>query len=160
MAKNSFYWQIATGVVVILGVLGLMFFSPEYKQPEIAPTPIPTPLPTMALPTQSPSSEFINIRYSHYWPPLGGVNCFSFYDGWCKSKMSSGEMWEHWIGRAVACPDIFPFGTIFKLHDQEWVCLDRGGKIVVEEGIPWIDFLTFVPRHSYGDVVRVEIIRP
>ncbi|MDA0991522.1 MAG: hypothetical protein O3A51_12320 [Verrucomicrobia bacterium] len=77
--------------------------------------------------------------------------------------MASGEMWERWIGRAAACPSEVPFWTTVVLPGgEEFVCLDRGGKIVTEAGTEylWIDLLVFDPPVPYGTVVTIQLIYP
>ncbi len=148
------FYSVLITFIIGLGVLGLAIIGNNlsYEDATISNTPVPAQI--------APAAQKIKIRYSYYWPPLGGTNCAVYTEEWCRSRMASGKKWEHWIGRAVACPSEYPFGTIFIVDDQEWVCLDRGGKIVTSGGIPWIDFLTLVPRHSYGEVLEVEIIYP
>lgn len=97
------------------------------------------------------------IRYSYYWPPLGGPNCAIFHHGRCTSNTANGARWQDWIGKGIACPPEWPFGTKIVFEGETWTCVDRGGKIQYEDGIPWIDFLTPRPMYSYGTVVRVEV---
>ncbi len=150
-------FNFITILVIGLGVLGLALLGNNlsYEDAISVPTEVHTPVPV-----QEPPGETIKIRYSYYWPPLGGTNCAVYAEQWCQSRMASGEKWEHWIGRAVACPKEYPFGTTIIVDNQEWVCLDRGGKIVTSEGVPWIDFLTLVPRHRYGEIIEAEIRYP
>ena len=74
--------------------------------------------------------------------------------GWCWSRMSSGKMWEEYMGYAVACPSELPFGTKIYAFEREWECLDRGGLIYKEGSVYRIDFLTpnspapFASQHS------------
>jgi len=100
----------------------------------------------------------MNIRYSHYWPPLGGPNCSNFVNGKCISTMASGHPWATYVDIAVACPPEWAFGTEVIFAGQTWVCMDRGGKIKYVEGIPWIDFLTPVAAHTYGTVITVQVV--
>lgn len=123
--------------------------SSETAEPTSTPTPTPTPTPV---------SFSIFIRYSNYWPPDGGTNCAYFSAGECLSRMSSGERWQNWLYKAISCPQEWPFGTMLVLSGDLWVCLDRGGKIEYDNGVPWVDFLTDDPAHSYGDVVESRLI--
>jgi hypothetical protein len=109
-----------------------------------------------------PAGELVQVRLSHYWPPLGGVNCFRFVAGECVSRMASGERWQDWVGRAAACPNQWPFWTTIVLPGGErFTCLDRGGKIVVgPDGIPWVDLLVKVAPVPFGTVVPVRVIWP
>ena len=102
----------------------------------------------------------ITIKYSRYWPAAGGTNCATFVDGQCISRMASGYRWEDWVDRACACPEEWPFGTIIELDGQEWVCMDRGGKIKYVDGLPWGDFLTARSAYGYGELVEVKVTRP
>jgi len=100
--------------------------------------------------------EPATIRYSRYWPPLGGTNCSSFGDGQCVSRMASGERWQDWTGRACACPPEYPFWTVIELNGKQWVCLDRGGKVRGS----WIDFLEQHSQYGYGTEVDVTVSLP
>ncbi|MBI2430954.1 MAG: hypothetical protein HYV39_02990 [Candidatus Levybacteria bacterium] len=122
------------------------------------------------------SAKKVSAIFSWYWPNLGGTNCssfrsdlpdraFSFPDadhssGWCWSRMSSGENWEYYVGRAVACPQEWPFGTKVYAFGREWLCLDHGGAIVTENGESWIDFLTPSPPMSYRTHFDVWVLYP
>lgn len=109
----------------------------------------------------------VRIRASHYWPPLGGPNCARFVRGRCISAMASGERWEEWAYRrwdepgAAACPPQWPFGTVVRAFGRDWICLDRGSRIVFgRDGIPWVDFLYPRPLAPHGSVVDAIIIFP
>ncbi len=101
-------------------------------------------------------------KISHYWPPLGGVNCAQFVGGRCISRMASGLPWEEWIGRAAACPVELPFGTTVELPGGEtFQCLDRGGKVVTTAaGELWIDLLVESAPVPYGTVMPVTVRLP
>ena len=99
----------------------------------------------------------MNIRYSHYWPPLGGPNCATFVGGKCISKMANGQPWEKYVDIAVACPPEWAFGRKVIFEGNTYTCMDRGGKIKYVEGIPWIDFLTPKAAYPYGSVITVQI---
>lgn len=73
--------------------------------------------------------------------------------------MASGERWQDHINKAAACPAEWPFGTKFRYRGRVWECLDRGGKIVVEDGIPWVDLLTDIPPVPYGTIEEIEVLR-
>lgn len=99
-------------------------------------------------------------KISWYWPPLLGVNCATARNGECVSRMASGQPWQDWVGRAVACPEEFPFGTVFVIDGRRWVCMDRGGAVKrVNSNLIWLDMLTSKPLYKYGTVVDVTIIR-
>lgn len=101
-------------------------------------------------------------KISHYWPPLGGVNCAQFINGQCISRMASGLPWEEWVGRAAACPPELPFGTAVELPGGEtFYCLDRGGKVVTTAaGELWIDLLVERAPVPYGTVMPVTVSLP
>ena len=103
--------------------------------------------------------ETIQARYSWYWPPLGGPNCATYVDGQCISKMASGRPWADFVGEAIACPPEWTFGTSIIFEGRMWYCMDRGGKIKFVDGIPWVDFLTPSPNHTYGEIITVELVK-
>lgn len=132
-------------VVVVIGVLSLVTYSLYYLGNEYT--------------LFSSTSEDIEAKISWYWPPLLGPNCARAKNGECVSHMASGEPWENWVDRAVACPKEYPFGTIFIIDGRRWVCMDRGGAIVrVNDNTIWLDMLTRRPLYRYGTVVDVTII--
>jgi len=79
--------------------------------------------------------------------------------------MAAGHDARDWYWRALACPSEFPIGTRFiiegsrwNLADGIWQCLDRGGRIIIDEqGIVWLDLLTDKP--IWADVLPVTVIR-
>ena len=94
---------------------------------------------------------------------MGGVNCASFVNGECVSRMANGERWQDYWGKddTIACPRELPFGTQIMLDENIYTCRDRGGKIVItENGEYWIDILTSSPPYSYGTVREAFIINP
>ena len=105
--------------------------------------------------------EVRQAKMSHYWPPLGGVNCAVFAGGECMSTMADGTPWQQGIGTAAGCPREIPFGTRIRLPDGSvWTCQDRGSKVVTEyNGTIWLDLLEETARYDYGEVVSVEILR-
>jgi hypothetical protein len=104
--------------------------------------------------------ETITIRTSWYWPELGGVNCASFINGECISKMSSGLRWQDYVNYAIACPPQWSFHTKLVVNGKTWECLDRGGAIQYEDGLPWVDFLQEHTDYPYGSLVDVILIQP
>lgn len=129
--------------------------APASPTPMATATRTPTPLPE---PTPISFEGF--VRVSDYWPPDGGTNCAYFVGGVCKSRMASLERWQEWVGIAAACPMEWPFGTLVKIEDRTWICLDRGGAIEYRKGIPYIDLLTNENLFRYGQIVRVTITLP
>jgi len=106
------------------------------------------------------NSEVVQIRYSHYWPPLGPPSCADWRDGICFSDMASGLPWYNWQMKAAACPPSWPFWTKITLGAQTFYCLDRGGKVQYVNGIPWVDFMVPYPHYGYGTLVDVRVKFP
>ena len=98
------------------------------------------------------------VKISHYNPALGGVNCLSFIDGECVSRMANGERWQDWMDKAIACPVEIPFETKIMIGDEVWICKDRGGAIVFDGETYWIDQLTEIPKYRFGEVIEAYII--
>ena len=88
---------------------------------------------------------------------MGGPNCASFVDGQCLSRMASGEPWQDWVEEAIACPPEWEFGTRLVVSGREWVCMDRGGAIQIEDGIAWIDMLTPEALFPHGNIVEALV---
>jgi hypothetical protein len=102
------------------------------------------------------------IRVSQYWPPQGPPNCWEpmWINGQCLAPTKSGERWQDWVDRGIACPPEWPFGTQVQVLGEIWTCVDRGGAIEYVNGIPWIDQLTATERVPYGTVVDATVFFP
>ena len=183
LCSDGTEWQVTETVAAKLNILGLgaqpvLAAEPvnpeqpildEIEADEVAPTnyvvePPRDDPPTIAAATADKALEesdngFINmnIRYSHYWPPLGGPNCSNFVGGKCISNMASGKPWADYVDLAVACPPEWPFGRQVIFEGRTYTCLDRGGMIKYVNGIPWIDFLTPKAAYPYGSVITVQV---
>lgn len=122
----------------------------------LTPTVGPTVTPTAPQGPVEPAAggETVRIRYSWYWPPLGGVNT-SMPHAPHLARTASGERWQDWVGRGIACPPGWAFGTQIRAFGQVWTCVDRGSKIVW----PWVDFLTPEAHVEYGTWIDVELVR-
>ena len=120
------------------------------------PTPAPAPSQT---PTAAPRGEMIRARISHYWPALGGPNCSNFVNGECLSRMASGKNWANYVDRALACPSEYPFGTKFVIFGKVWECWDRGGAIVRQGNVIWLDLLTQRAPVPFGTEMEVQVLR-
>lgn len=108
--------------------------------------------------TDDADGELHTVKYSRYWPALGGPNCANFKDGKCISKMASGAKWEDYTEYAVACPKEWAFGTVVTLDGKKWVCMDRGGAIEFDSNnVTWLDFMTQYPTYRYGELVKVRV---
>jgi len=65
--------------------------------------------------------------------------------------MASGLDWRNWWGRAAACVKDWPFWTEVEIDGVgTFYCLDRGGKIVWDNGAAWIDLLVENPPRPFG----------
>lgn len=142
----------------------------------IAPFPTPTPSTQFSkggrivgMPTARPdvyvrTGQTIKIRVSYYYPPLGGINCWTWDDEKqkCISTMASGEPWELYIGEAIACPPELPLGTVLEIEGGVYTCRDRGGAIILnEDGTYWIDFLAdHLPVGDYyGQMLTANVMQ-
>lgn len=91
-------------------------------------------------PTAGYSWRSMKGFYSWYWPPLGGINCSN---GNCGDDgvMANGQKWKDHLGDTVACPTEIEIGALIRFNNKVYVCRDRGGGIVEDNGIYWLDFL-------------------
>lgn len=105
-------------------------------------------------------------RFSRYWPPLGGTNCFTdcelFADGGrVDEAIAEGQ-------RVLACPVELLLGTRVEWPPESgvvWTCRDRGEGInfyYSENGLPvyWLDFLSENDFVDYGSYIQVDIFVP
>jgi len=120
---------------------------------EIAVLPLPDGLQGSY---QSPAEFCFNctvyqvpVRFTSYRPWEGGINCFTFQNGYCESAMSSELRWENFVGIAAACPPEWPLGTWVEAPGiGAWVCLDRGGAVLCVDEVCVVDILA----ESIGDL--------
>jgi hypothetical protein len=104
----------------------------------------PSPTVSVKFPTLEPTREVVRAHLSYYWPPFGDMNCF--HD--C-AHVANGDDWQNWVGTGLACPSIYPLGTVFMIMGEEWRCVDRGEAITVnKDGTIWLDLL--ISRMPYG----------
>jgi hypothetical protein len=71
----------------------------------------------------------VNVKYTHYWPLEGGINCWDYNEAtnWCDSPTFSGIPWETAVGWGAACPYDWPIGTWVDVPYYGAVqCIDRG----------------------------------
>lgn len=122
------------------------FLLPEMRTPTVTPT---SRTSYLLLPTlQTPTSEFSQhqsvldgfpyitnygdwymsgqrVKFSYYYPPLGGVNCHedNWVNGQCKNITASGKGWKEYMGKGLAVhPDmlsILPFGSTVYVVNPE-----------------------------------------
>lgn len=117
-------------------------------------------------PTLPALPETVLADLTWYHPetcPEHPINCFDADVWW---RMAAGHDARQWYGRALACPEEFPIGTRFEisgsrygLADGDWVCLDRGGAIVIgENGVVRLDLLMRAP--IWRETLSVEVVYP
>jgi hypothetical protein len=84
------------------------------------------------------------VKLTHYWPPLGGDNCWSFYDDYCYSPTKSTVPWETVTEISAACPVPW-LGSVVEIPalDRRFLCLDTGDKVVCKDGTCVVDVLTY-----------------
>lgn len=104
--------------------------------------------------------NYITVKVSHYWPDLGGVNCLTFVDGKCISKMANGQTWQSGVDKGtIACPKELPFNTKIKILGKVYTCRDRGSAIVkTKDGAYWVDMLQKEAIVPYGAEYAGEIL--
>lgn len=157
-----------------------LLVTTEPTEPGIVLLVTPTPQPTMPV-TPSPVEEIVNQpdnglegyikqtivgRFSNYWPPYGGTNCFtdceSFADG-TKFDTAFSEGWK-----VLACPREWLLGTRFEYPPDSgliWTCRDYGDDIYAyqaENGlmIYWFDFLSPTAFVDFGSYIQVQVYIP
>lgn len=117
--------------------------------------------------------EKIQVRLSWYYPPLGNVLTDNPFHINCDrvpgtdlpecDYTASGFTWFEDVGYWLACPENFPFGTKFIIEGKEFKCMDRGGAILIENDVAWVDILypsNPFPNRNWGDVVTAVIKLP
>jgi 3D (Asp-Asp-Asp) domain-containing protein len=91
--------------------------------------------------------ELITVRLSYYWTPYGGINGAGDYDRFADGEYVTGNS----IGTTIACPSEIPLGSRIGIPSMGnicwYVCRDRGGAIINDAGIYWIDI--FYPALPY-----------
>jgi hypothetical protein len=129
--------------------------SQENSIGNIAPIPVDTPLSTdIQSQVDNPEnwedwycancvSVPVRVKLTHYWPPLGGDNCWTFYDDYCYSPTKSTIPWESVIEISAACPVPW-LGSVVEIPDlnRRYLCLDTGDKVVCKDGTCVVDVLT------------------
>ena len=120
------------------------------------PTPTAEPEPTA---TAEHEGQRVQVRLSHYWPPLLGVNCHpaNVHSGQCHARLY-GKEWQEWVGVGLACPMEWPLGTEWHIPalGKTFICVDRGGAIQsLEDGSVFVDLLQpDIPYVHNGNIVR------
>ena len=122
------------------------------------PTATAEPEPTVTA-TAEHEGQRVQVRLSHYWPPLLGVNCHpaNVHSGQCHARLY-GKEWQEWVGVGLACPMEWPLGTEWHIPalGKTFICVDRGGAIQsLEDGSVFVDLLQpDIPYVHNGTVVR------
>ena len=132
-----------TDIVIVFDMQGQIQSTQEVPHEKLF-TATPDPV-VQSTPTASPGEPFYA---SFFYPPYGGTNCDNNYDPPECRYLATGETWQGWVGRALACPFEFPLGTVFRINGDDWVCKDRGGMVNMIGGIPVLEFLA--PEMPYG----------
>jgi hypothetical protein len=85
----------------------------------------------------------VRVKLTHYWPPLGGDNCWTYYDDYCYSPTRSTIPWESVIEISAACP-IPWLGAVVEIPElnRRYLCLDTGDKVICKDGTCVVDVLT------------------
>ncbi len=120
---------------------------------------LPPARPEVEVEPVAADTETVRVRYSWYWPPLGGINT-SRPDAPHLARCANGDRWQDWVGAGIACPPSWAFGTQVRAFGSMWTCVDRGGAIQYVNGIPWLDFLVEAPHVGYGTIIEVEVVGP
>ena len=115
-----------------------------------------TPQPVIHSPGIDPDESTLVLgdpvaaKISYYWPPLCGTE--QDPDCWNggNDQTASGYYWHYeGVGRWMACPLQYPFGTEFYINGYIWKCMDRGSMIDCgDDGFCWFDLL--YPYMPYG----------
>jgi len=136
------------------------------------PTATAEPEPTVTA-TAEHEGQRVQVRLSHYWPPLLGVNCHraNVHNGQCHASLY-GKEWQEWVGVGLACPMEWPLGTEWHIPalGKTFICVDRGGAIqrlddqhrsafvdLLQPDIPYVHNGTVVrDQHSPSGAYLVE----
>lgn len=134
----------------------------EFEKVEI----VLTPTPVLGEVFEGYGTKRIVGRFSNYWPPYGGTNCFSDCEYFADGNRVDQAIAEGW--RVVACPRELLQGTRIEYPPKSgliWTCRDYGDAIFLyygETGLPiyWFDFLSPDPWVDYGSYIQVDIHIP
>ncbi len=139
------------------------------------PTVIPQPgeaqnvdrLPLVEAETgRSYAKQLVVARFSNYWPPYGGINCFNDCEHFADGARVDQAILEGW--HVVACPAEWLLGTRIEYPPKSgvlWICRDRGEDIFLyhgENGLPiyWIDFLSQTAWVDFGSYIQIQLYVP
>lgn len=108
----------------------------------------------------------VQIRYTHYWPPEGGTNCWDWNEAtqYCDSPTFSGIPWESAEGWGAACPYDWGIGTWVEVpYWGSVMCLDRGDMVCVQGSDGWlceVDILAPSIGAIDGQILNSEVYIP
>lgn len=108
----------------------------------------------------------INIRYTHYYPPLGGENCWLWNEEtqYCDSPTYSGIPWESALYWGAACPYDWGIGTWIEVpYWGSVMCIDRGSMVCVQTADGWlcdVDILAPSIGNIDGQVLQSVVFIP
>jgi hypothetical protein len=73
--------------------------------------------------------------------------------------MANGERWQDYYDSndTIACPSELSFGTTIIIFGREYTCRDRGGAIILKDGIYWVDMLRKDAIVPFGTLVDAYI---
>lgn len=101
------------------------------------------------------------IKLTHYWPPLGGENCWSFHDAYCYSPTKSSIPWETVVEIGAACTRSW-LGTIVEVPSvkRRFLCVDTGFRVNCKEGICVVDVLSDKLYPWDGNIMDAVVYYP
>ncbi len=108
----------------------------------------------------------VQIKYTHYWPPEGGTNCWLWNEvtQTCDSPTYSGIPWQSAIGWGAACPYDWGIGTWIEVpYWGSVMCVDRGAMACVQGSEGWIcevDILAENIGAIDGQILESEVYIP
>ncbi len=160
-----------------IGATAIPIHEPSLKVTEavqIVPTfDLPTSGRTTLTPTPVLQSAYEGYgtmrvvgRFSNYWPPYGGTNCFSDCELFADGNRVDQAIVEGW--KVVACPRELLPGTRIEFPLESgliWTCRDYGDAIYLyhgQTGLPiyWFDFLSDSAWVDFGSYIQVDIHVP
>ena len=149
--NETTYRNLFASIMLVTALVGYdIAHTPKANAQEIAPVASPSPISEVSnikvsevRITPIEKKNYITVKVSHYWPNLGGVNCLTFKNGECVSKMANGQTWQSGVDKnTIACPKELKFGTQIRILNEVYTCRDRGSAIVkTDENTYWVDML-------------------
>lgn len=108
----------------------------------------------------------VHATLTWYDPALCQSEPTNCYNPATPFRMAAGNDAREWYGRALACPPEFPLftefivtGSRFGLADGRFVCMDRGGAVIVKkDGTVVLDLLRSTP--VWNERIPVTVLLP